>query len=162
MDYTLKFEPEPVSKDNFKAAMSLVPQAVYIVTTDGVEGRAGLTATAVTSVSADPPSLLVCLNATNASTMAFCKNMKLAVNCLSSTQIPLAAMFAGREKQFSEQDWFFASCPILRDARAVFECEISEMKLVDTHLIVFAKVLNVCVKPQTSALIYSEREYKSV
>ncbi len=153
---------EPVSRDNFRAAMSLVPHAVYIVTTDGVEGRAGLTATAVSSVSADPPCLLVCLNAANASTQTFYKNMKLAVNSLGAEQESLANMFASADKQFNDENWHFASSPILKNARCVFECEIAEVKLVNTHLIVFANVLNVVLGDAAQSLVYMERGYRAV
>lgn len=172
-------ELNPVSKDTFLEAMSRVPQAVFIVTTDGVEGKAGLTATAVTSVSADPPSLLVCLNAANFSTMAFYKNKRITVNSLQSEQIEIANVFGrsvamglidptpeqlrqASEKRFNLDDWDFAATPILRGARAVFECEISEVKLVDTHLVVFAKVLNVRLGEVNPALVYLERGYKTV
>jgi flavin reductase (DIM6/NTAB) family NADH-FMN oxidoreductase RutF len=170
---------EQVSKDVFLEAMSRVPQAVFIVTTDGAEGRAGITATAVTSVSADPPSLLICLNAANFSTMIFYKNKRITVNSLQSEQIEVAGVFGksaakglinptpeqlrqASEKRFNLDDWEFGEAPILRGARAVFECEISEVKLVDTHLVVFAKVLNVRLGAVKSALVYLERDYKAV
>ena len=54
--------PTPVTKDAFRNAMSVLASAVNVVTTDGPAGRAGFTATAVCSVSDEPPSLLVCLN----------------------------------------------------------------------------------------------------
>jgi flavin reductase (DIM6/NTAB) family NADH-FMN oxidoreductase RutF len=178
-DVTKIDEAKPFSKDVFLDAMSRVPQAVFIVTTDGVEGKAGLTATAVTSVSADPPSLLVCLNAANFSTMAFYKNKRITVNSLEGDHTAIAALFGrsaakdltdptpeqlreASEKRFNGDDWEFADTPILRGARAVFECEISDVKLVDTHLVVFAKVLNVRFGEVNPALVYLERGYKTV
>jgi flavin reductase (DIM6/NTAB) family NADH-FMN oxidoreductase RutF len=178
-DVTKIDEVKPFSKSAFLDAMSRVPQAVFIVTTDGLEGKAGLTATAVTSVSADPPSLLICLNAANYSTMAFYKNKRLTVNSLQSEQVEIANVFGrsaakglidptpeqlreASESRFNSDDWEFANTPILRGARAVFECEIGDVKLVDTHLVVFAKVLNVRLGTTKSALIYLEREYKTV
>ena len=45
----------------FRDGMSRIAATVHLITTDGPAGRAGLTATAVTSLSADPPMLLVCI-----------------------------------------------------------------------------------------------------
>lgn len=182
IDLTAKKDVSAISsasKAIFLEAMSLVPQAVFIVTTDGEEGKAGLTATAVTSVSADPPSLLVCLNATNSSTMAFYKNKRINVNSLQSEQVSIANMFGKsvasglsdptpeqlrevREKRFLADEWETVDCPILKNARAVFECVISDVKMVDTHLVMFAKVIHVRLGPPSSALVYMERGYRLV
>jgi len=51
-----------VSREQFRDAMARLGAAVNIVTTDGTAGRAGFTASAVCSVTDDPPTLLVCLN----------------------------------------------------------------------------------------------------
>jgi flavin reductase len=51
-----------VSLDEFREGMAVLAGAVNIVTTDGPGGRAGLTASAVCSVTAEPPTLLVCVN----------------------------------------------------------------------------------------------------
>ena len=168
-----------LDKNTFFEAMSRVPQAVFIVTTDGEAGKAGLTATAVTSVSADPPSLLVCLNAANFSTMAFQKNKRITVNLVNSEQTVLANMFGksvasgmieptseqlleASEKRFASYEWEVAICPVLKNARAVFECDISDLKLVDTHLVIFARVKAVRLGAPSSALVYLERGYRDV
>lgn len=179
MDLSFTTDFKPVSKGMFFDAMSSVPQAVFIVTTDGIEGKAGLTATAVTSVSADPPSLLVCLNASNSSTMAFFKNKSITINSLSGEQAALATMFGksaagdlidptpeqlreAREQRFEADVWDFESAPVLKGARAVFECDISDVKIVDTHLVIFAKVVSIRLGTGSSGLVYMERGYRIV
>ncbi len=178
-----------LDKSTFLEAMSRVPQAVFIVTTDGEAGKAGLTATAVTSVSADPPSMVVCLNASNFSTAAFYKNKRININSLNSEHKNIANMFGksvasglidptpdqlqeASEKRFATDEWEAGTCPVLKNARAVFECDISDVKLVDTHLVIFAKVNNLrletlklgtpVLEAPSSALVYLERGYKDV
>ena len=55
----------PVEKQAYREAMARLGAAVNVVTTDGPGGRGGFTASAVTSVTDDPPTLLVCANRTN-------------------------------------------------------------------------------------------------
>jgi len=51
-----------VSKHAYRDAMARFGAAVSVITTDGPAGRAGFTASAVCSVTDDPPTLLVCMN----------------------------------------------------------------------------------------------------
>ena len=55
----------PVEKQAYREAMARLGAAVNVITTDGPGGRAGFTASAVTSVTDTPPTLLVCANRTN-------------------------------------------------------------------------------------------------
>ncbi|HBT57810.1 MAG TPA: FMN reductase, partial [Pseudomonas sp.] len=85
--------PAPVTKDAFRNAMSVLASAVNVVTTDGPAGRAGFTATAVCSVSDEPPSLLVCLNRSASVYDIFQTNDHLCVNTLTCDQQALSNLF---------------------------------------------------------------------
>ena len=63
-----------VSRLEFRDAMARVCAPVNIITTDGPAGRGGFTATAMCSVSDDPPTLLVCMNERSAQTGMFLDN----------------------------------------------------------------------------------------
>ncbi len=80
----------------FREGMSCFAEAVTIVTTDGPAGLAGATATAVTSVSDNPPTILVCLNRTSKSAPRFVANGVFCVNALMPEHRELADVFAGR------------------------------------------------------------------
>src|SRR5271169_1391090 len=69
----------PVEKQPYRDAMARLGAAVNVITTDGPGGRAGFTASAVTSVTDTPPTLLVCANRANDSYPAFMKNQVLSV-----------------------------------------------------------------------------------
>src|SRR5690242_13985198 len=74
----------PVRAEQFTAAMGLAATGVSVVTTDGLQGRFGLTVSAVSSVSADPPLVLVCINRKSPAVAAVDGNGVFAVNLLSA------------------------------------------------------------------------------
>ena len=85
----------PVEKQAYREAMARLGAAVNVITTDGPGGRAGFTASAVTSVTDTPPTLLVCANRTNDSYPAMRQNGVLCVNTLTPAQEGLSPVFAG-------------------------------------------------------------------
>ena len=90
-----------VSKGEFRDAMARVCAPVNIITTDGPHGRGGFTATAMCSVSDDPPSLLVCMNGKSAQRDLFLSNGRFCVNVLTHEHQHLAGKFAGQVQDLS-------------------------------------------------------------
>ena len=82
---------------SFIEAMSRAATGVTIVTTDGPAGRFGQTVSAMCSVSADPPSLLVCIKTTSVIVNAIRGHRALGVNVLRADQRRVADTFAGRK-----------------------------------------------------------------
>src|SRR6476661_7362851 len=79
----------------FREAMREVAAGVSIITAGRDAEWAGLTATSVTSLSLDPPTVLVCINR-SASIVPFLERYwRFAINFLSAEQLPLAQRFAG-------------------------------------------------------------------
>ena len=85
------------SRDAFIGNMRCVANAVSVVTTDGAAGRHGATVSAFCSVSADPPTVLVCLKTDSRIARLVKANGVLALNVLGAEQSPLAVRFAGGE-----------------------------------------------------------------
>lgn len=84
-----------VSREAFLEAMRQVAATVTVVTTDGPAGRAGATVSAFTSLSADPPKVLVCLRTGSRTTNAVLANKRFCVNVLPEDAEDLARRFAG-------------------------------------------------------------------
>jgi flavin reductase len=154
-----------VDESFFREAMSRVPAAVHIVTTDGKAGLAGLTATAVTSITLEPPMMLFCVNKSSFSAARIIANGAFCINTLAVSQAPLADIFAGRTGQFLEQrftqgEWtkLATGCPALRGAAAVFDCRLAEAKEVMTHFIMIgaAEAVDFGSEP---TLTYTNRTY---
>lgn len=155
----------PVAQQDFINAMGAAATGVTIVTTDGAAGRRGLTVSAVSSVSADPPMLLVCVNRKNPAAAAVDANGRFAVNVLGAACREVAEIFAGRPREgtaydFSRHAWTAGASglPLLADAAAHFECEIAQALDAGTHRIFIGRVLN-AARNHAEPLVYCNRSF---
>jgi len=165
------FETDASSPDAaaFRRGMSRVAAAVHIVTTDGPAGRAGFTATAVTPVTDDPPSLLVCLNAEGRSATFVAANGVFCVNALAAADRDLADIFAGR-RDLHGQDRFTAGAwsklatgaPALVSAVVSFDCRLTDARLVATHHVMIGEVIAIRLGVARPALLYEGRGYREL
>jgi flavin reductase len=166
------FGPEPVETVDpalFREAMARLGAAVHVVTTAGSAGRTGFTATAVCSVSDQPPTLLICLNRRSQITPVLRENGVFCVNTLGAEAEEIADVFAGRSAAFMEErfkvgDWMDlqTGAPALRSAVVALDCRIVEVKAVATHNVFFAAVQAIHIGGPGRALVYHERAYKEV
>ena len=148
---------------NFIAAMSRAASSVSIVTTDGSAGRFGLTINSMVSVSADPPTLLVCINRSSVAHDAIRTNGRFMINVLAEHQQQIADSFAGRGSRpyyYEPGAWDFdeAGLPRLRAATAQFECRLAESVDAGTHTIFIGRVLEAGAG-RTMPLLYGNRSY---
>jgi flavin reductase (DIM6/NTAB) family NADH-FMN oxidoreductase RutF len=155
-----------VETAQFVAGMRQLAAGVTLVTTALDGARAGLTATAVCSVSAEPPQLLACVNREAEAHSLLLASGRLAVNLLSAGQRGLADRFSGRtgvngEARFGAGRWttMVTGAPILEDAPASFDCEIVTAHEAGTHTIFIARVLAVAVRPGLSPVVYLDGLY---
>lgn len=155
-----------IATDQFRAAMARFPGAVTIVTARSAEGeRRGLTATAVCSVTADPPSVLVCLNAATGTCASVEATGRFGVNLLSEAQVPLALRFAGQggvsgADKFDEGDWDEAEgLPILRDATVSLVCAVSQSVAAGTHRIFIGQITGIA-HGDGAALLYEQSRFR--
>lgn len=141
-----------VTADKFRQGMRRLGGAVNIVTAahDGI--WAGLTATAVTSLSAEPPRLLACVNRQGATYDTISRGRKLAVNVLGTPHKDLAMRFAGMNNEpeterFTGGDWHAAEgeAPTLTDALVSFVCDVENIMDVGSHGIVIGNIRSVSV-----------------
>jgi flavin reductase (DIM6/NTAB) family NADH-FMN oxidoreductase RutF len=155
-----------VSAEAFKQGMRCFAAGVTIVTTlhDGV--RSGLTATAVTSLSADPPQVLVCVNRAAGAHDLIHRGSLMCVNVLSRAHQHLAARFAGQkgvfgENRFAAGRWttLKTGAPVLADALACFDCVVTERVQASTHTIFIGRVVGVRVRPKARPLVYASGTY---
>jgi flavin reductase len=159
-----------VSREEFRDAMARLGAAVNVVTTDGAAGRAGFTASAVCSVTDDPPTLLVCLNRSSRGAAQFKANGVLCVNTLAVGQHALSDAFAGKggldsDDRFALARWtrLATGAPVLEDAAVVaFDCRIAEVVEKGTHSVLFAEIQGIRQGGPGGALIWYGRDYHPV
>lgn len=162
-------EKSRLEPPHYREAMSRLAGHVHIVTAGSGDERRGVTITAACSVSDDPPSLLVCLNAGNPRNAIFASAGAFALNMLGASQQALADIFSGRakiaaEERFAHGVWRVGEtgAPVLDEAVATFECRLTEMKTISTHTVLFGAVEAVHLGPRQAALLYHERLYRTL
>lgn len=160
---------ESVAANDFKRGMRRLVAGVTIVTTIHDGERSGLTATAVTSLSADPPQLLVCVNRTATAHDLIHKGAKLCVNLLDQHHQLLASRFAGAdgihgEGRFDIGQWtaLTTGAPVLADSIASFDCIVGETVDSATHTIFICRVVAVAARESGTPLLYESGGYRSV
>lgn len=158
----------PADPSLFREGMSRVAGAVHVITTAGPAGRAGFTATAVASVSDDPPTLLVCLHATSRVWPVLEANGRFAVDTLCATDARLADVFAGRtgafgEARFKQGDWQSVDgLPLLPSSLVHFGCRLVEARQIATHRVLIGAVEQVALGAARPGLVYRGRTYHTL
>lgn len=133
---------------DFIAAMRKAPTPVSIVTTAGEHGPYGATVSAVCSLSAAPPAVLICLNKNSRILGMIEEHGVYCVNYAAQRHNDLASAFAGvpgfaDQRDFSLETWMIdpsTSLPILVGAVAVFTCMHIQTVTFGSHRILIGKV----------------------
>jgi flavin reductase len=157
-----------ISKDDYRDGMARLAAAINVITTDGEAGKSGFTASAVCSVTDDPPTLLVCVNLSSRQNDYLRGNGVLCVNSLASGQSHISNLFSTRdltlEQRFAAADWttLETGSPVLEGAVASFDCKIVERLERGTHAVILCEVLAVRANHGPDALIYFGRGYRTL
>jgi flavin reductase (DIM6/NTAB) family NADH-FMN oxidoreductase RutF len=140
--------PTPLARDAFVRTMRRVANSVAVVATDGPGGCHGATVSAFSSVSADPPMILVCLRSGSRIAEAITANGNLCVNVLPQDRHDLANRFAGRddhlvEDRFSGVDYFGdqGTAPEI-DGATIFSGSVEQIVAAGSHSIFICQVLS--------------------
>lgn len=145
-------------------ALGCFATGVTVVTCVDVAGApAGLTVNSFTSVSLDPPLLLVCLAKPAASSAALVAASHFAVNVLQTGQQPASIRFSTRDQdRFGTTPWSTgeAGAPILKDSMGVFECERYAVHDGGDHHILIGQVVKATFDAQLDPLLYFRGSYR--
>jgi len=148
----------------FRAAMRRLAASVSIVVAKGDHGPIGMAATSITSLTVDPPAVLVCVNRSTSLHALLVPTAPLSVNLLSRHQQDVSAAFGGgvpREDRFKVGTWSQSEngLPTLEGAQANLHCVIDAMLAYGTHSIVIARVLEAKISETVEPLIYQDGAY---
>ncbi|MCX7098221.1 MAG: flavin reductase family protein [Methylococcales bacterium] len=150
-----------VSVDDFKKALQLWASGVAVVTTSSEEfGVQGMTVTAFSSVSVNPPQILVCINESADTGSGIFASQCFAVNVLKSGQQDLSNQFAGgasQQQRFENTDWGvgLTGAPILNDTLMSLDCKVVEQVQAGTHWIIIGEVQEAVCRSGEPLLYYS-------
>lgn len=152
----------------FKNGMRRLASGVSLITTERDGVRHGMACTSVTSVSADPPTVLVCINKSASSHDHIAAVGVFCVNLLSSADRHVASAFssaADRETRFMKGEWgtLVTGSPVLRTAEASFDCRVVETISVHTHTIFVGAVVGADLSEVGMVpLVYHDGSYATV
>lgn len=153
----------------YRDAMAHFAGHIHVISTDGEAGRRAIAATAVTSVSDNPPIVLTCINLSVRDNTMFLKNGVFAINTLAADHLPLAQACSGitqvsQDERFALGKWekLTTGAPTLSDAVAVFDCTVMEVREMATHFVFFGKVAGVRCGRNEPPLLYHDRGFRTL
>jgi flavin reductase (DIM6/NTAB) family NADH-FMN oxidoreductase RutF len=153
-----------VDAEQFRLGMRNLAGAVTVVTSLHAGRRYGMTATAVCSVSAKPPTLLVCVNRGATTHGAISKAGVFCVNVLRADDRELSSAFSGAKKgeaRFRGARWtrLATGAPVLLGALAAFDCRVARRVAHGTHTIFVGEVERVMLGARGKPLLYADGQY---
>jgi flavin reductase (DIM6/NTAB) family NADH-FMN oxidoreductase RutF len=160
---------QAVSADDFRGAMRHLTGGVSIITAGRGDDISGMTVTSVSSLSVDPPSLIVSINRAASSYQLIARHRVFGVNILTADQLDVAERFTGKgglkgADRFAGAEWTTraSGVPLLVGALTVIDCEVEEVIERHSHAIVIGRVLDVVASQRTAALAYWHGEYVAI
>jgi flavin reductase (DIM6/NTAB) family NADH-FMN oxidoreductase RutF len=165
---SVSIETEVTSGD-FRNAMRQLTGGVSVITAGRGRDISGMTVTSVSSLSVDPPALIVSINREASSWPLVKRYGFFGVNILTSDQIDIAARFTGKgglkgADRFAGAHWTTraSGVPLLVGALAAIDCEVEGIVERHSHAIVIGRVLDVAVSARTAALAYWQGRYVAI
>lgn len=153
----------------YRAAMRKLAGAASILTVGEGDSRNGLTTTSVSSLSVDPPTLIVCVNKTASARAELARRRSFAINVLRPHHRFLADQFAGKDgvkgaARYAGATWtkLETGAPVLADALASFDCELEEAIERHSHLIVLGRVVSARITENAAPLAYWAGDYRTL
>ncbi|MGQ0509095.1 MAG: flavin reductase family protein [Betaproteobacteria bacterium] len=162
---------QPAGVARFKLGMRALAGAVSIVTCGHAGHRYGMTATAVCSATADPPTVLACINRGTTTHGAIARSGVFCVNVLRFEDRELSGLFSGTlvgqvrgEERFSSADWtrLATGSPVLANALVAFDCRIANRLEHGTHTVFLGEVEALHLGRKGKALLYADGQYAKI
>ncbi|MEB8386492.1 flavin reductase family protein [Rhodobacteraceae bacterium KMM 6894] len=154
---------EMVSAADFRKGMRKLAAAVNVISTDLDGELHGLLATAVCSVSDDPPTLLVCVNQRATACTPIATSKRFCVSVLSHGQFDLAQKFLTVQstERLNLCKWqrLSTGAPAIQGALVNFDCEVAQVVDAGTHTIYMGRVVAATFADTDAPLLYFDGKY---
>lgn len=153
--------------DTLKLALRRLAKAVVVITTIDEGVRYAMSATAVSELSFDPPSMLICVNRSASLYPVLAGGAPFAINILHHSHDELAARCAGAvkgEARFELGDWQVSELgvPVLSDAQASIICRNERRIDYGTHGIFIGEVVDILLAGNPEPLVYLDGRFSRV
>ena len=162
--------PPARDRNELRGVLGMFATGITVVTASGQNAPHGMTANSFTSVSLDPPLVLVCVLRDAAMHQAILDSKSFAVSVLSTSQEPVARYFADRgrprdEREFDVIDWVpgqHTGAPLVGGTLAWLECELAAVYYGGDHSIFLGAVLDLGRSSERNALLYFGGDFRSL
>jgi flavin reductase (DIM6/NTAB) family NADH-FMN oxidoreductase RutF len=158
-----------ISSDEFRGAMRHLTGGVSVITVGAGKDITGMTVTSVSSLSVDPPTLIVSINRESSSWPILQRLGFFGVNILAANQLDVAERFTGKgglkgADRFAGAQWTtrISGVPLLAGALAAIDCQVEDIVERHSHAIVIGRVLDIQTSGHTAALAYWQGRYVAV
>lgn len=156
-----------VDRNAVRSALRRLARAVTVITCRHDGDRFAMAATAVSEVSLDPPSMLVCVNQSASVYAPLSAGAAFCINILHSSHEQISVLCGGGAKgdaRFAAGNWLEseAGVPFLSDAQGNLFCRTEQSMLYGTHAIFIGRVTQVSFDPLVDPLIYVDGRYSRV
>ena len=152
---------------DFRDTLGAFATGVTVITTRGPEHHYGMTASAFSSVSLDPPLILVCIAHAVEGAQAVDNNRVFAVNVLSAHQEPLSRYFSSKERPRGEDAFrevphreVVTGAPVLEGVAAWLDCSLHSAYDAGDHRIFVGEVLALGVHAGVPPLLFHAGQYR--
>lgn len=158
---------QPVDPLNHRSLMGTWATGVSLVTTS-IEGRPqGCTLNSLTSLSLEPPSVLICLDSDSRTLTAIRDSGRFCVNVLSASQEELSRKFASRTLSNDERFESLAytevlGVPVLSGCLATLVCQVMDMTLLCDHILIAGHVIHGAGDDEQQPLVFFRGGYASM
>jgi len=158
-----------VSSAGFRSAMRHLAGGVSVITVGRGKDITGMTVTSVSSLSVEPPTLIVSINRESSSWPLLTRYGAFGVNILTADQLDIAERFAGKggvkgADRFTGAQWTIGASgvPLLFGALSAIDCEVEDIVERHSHAIVIGRVLDMRLSSRTAALAYWQGQYVAI
>ena len=160
-------ERQEFSAGEFRSALGAFATGVTVITTQGVEHPYGMTANAFSSVSLDPPMVLICVRKESEGNEVIQRNGVFAVNILGVDHEPISRFFASRQRPRGQAAFQeirhragVTGCPILEGAAAHLDCRLVASHEAGDHMVFIGEVVGLAVDSSVRPLLFHHGQYQ--
>ena len=151
-------------QDNFRLAMRRYIYSVSIMSNkDNAGNPNAITVSSVTSISMNPPSLLICINKSSRIHNSIELGSKFCINLLNNEQEDISNICSDEDmydQRFKDKNWNLQNIPFLVNAQANIFCKVDKLTSYHTHSIVIGLVEDAKYADEISTLTYVDGVYK--
>ena len=157
------------SSTDFRTVLGSFATGVTVITSRSEHHSYGMTANAFSSLSLDPPLVLVCVISGTTGAETITQNRAFAVNILGAHQEPISRYFSSRERPqgaaaFAEIPHATAAtgCPVLDGVAGYLDCRLADTYEAGDHVIFIGEVMAIAVDPDVEPLVFHGGQYRQM